>query len=562
MIAAFQNLTIVRKLLVSFGLLFAAVALTAGVTIAQLGTFKTVMADRNKVEKLHDTLRSVAIEIHKERVTVLRFLSTGNVEEVGRFEAAGPSTDQTIAIARELIDILPQAEQLINDVVELHQTWRTEMAQAQLELMRNHLTVNHARIIEFGGAPTANALEMESKLAELEHLGMERLRQSNETFEDAEWAIEITTYAGALVSLVFAVLCAVVLAHAIARPVRGMTEVMSTLSKGHLEATIPCLGRRDEIGRMADAMEVFRRSLIHNREMEAERDREQAAKEHRSHLIETLTQQFQKQSNEVVSEFSNGSTQMRLSAQNLSDIARETSHRADAVSSASNLTSASVQTVAAASDEIATSLNEASRQVTHAIGVTKSAVEAAENTNDVINGLSTASERIGDVVRLIEQIASQTNLLALNATIEAARAGEAGRGFAVVASEVKTLANQTGQATGEIASQISDIQANTGRAVEAVTRIAGQISEINELTVSIAAAIEEQAVATAEISRSVNQAARSAAEVDHNMSDVRSDAEETGNAAARLLQAAEALSLQSAEMHKTIEHFLSEVRAA
>ncbi|WP_029010948.1 methyl-accepting chemotaxis protein, partial [Azospirillum halopraeferens] len=221
-----------------------------------------------------------------------------------------------------------------------------------------------------------------------------------------------------------------------------------------------------------------------------------------------------------------------------------------------------VQTVAAASEELGSSITEISRRVSESARISRDAQGAAERTNTTVEGLATAAQRIGDVVSLIQNIAGQTNLLALNATIEAARAGEAGKGFAVVASEVKALANQTARATEDIAAQIAEIQAQTGGAVTAIRDIGKTISDVNEIAGTIAAAVEEQAAATQEIGRNVQQAACGTQEVSDNITGVSTAAREAGTAAAEVLSAANRLSQEAGTLRTEVDGFIARVRAA
>jgi methyl-accepting chemotaxis protein len=246
----------------------------------------------------------------------------------------------------------------------------------------------------------------------------------------------------------------------------------------------------------------------------------------------------------------------------LSATAEQTSMQASAVSSASEEASSNVQTVAAAADELAASIAEILRQVSDSTKVADKAVHDARRTNDQMQQLEGAAQKIGEVVGLITTIANQTNLLALNATIEAARAGEAGKGFAVVASEVKNLASQTARATDEIGSQIKAIQATTGAAVREIGAICDTIVKMGEIATAIASAVEEQGAATQEIARNVQQAAHGTEEVSKNVAGVTQSAGETGSAASQVLGSAEDLARQSEVLRDKVDGFLATLRSA
>jgi methyl-accepting chemotaxis protein len=208
------------------------------------------------------------------------------------------------------------------------------------------------------------------------------------------------------------------------------------------------------------------------------------------------------------------------------------------------------------------SIGEIGKQVTRSADIAEKAAEEARRTNVVVEGLASGTQKIGEVVTLIQSIASQTNLLALNATIEAARAGEHGRGFAVVASEVKALANQTAKATEEISAQIQDIQSATGEAVTAIQTFVGTIAEINEISAAIASAVDQQNGATREIAGNVQQAASGTHEVKENILGVERAASDAGVAASKLLAASTGLSSQSEQLKTEVNGFLGSIRAA
>jgi methyl-accepting chemotaxis protein len=221
-----------------------------------------------------------------------------------------------------------------------------------------------------------------------------------------------------------------------------------------------------------------------------------------------------------------------------------------------------VQNVASAAEQLSSSINDISRQAAHAAGIASRAVNQAQETDGTVQGLAKTANRIGEVVGLINDIASQTNLLALNATIEAARAGEAGRGFAVVASEVKSLASQTAKATDDISEQIADIQKVANEAIEAIKSIGGIIGEVNEVATAIAAAVEEQGAATQEITRSTQQAADGTRNVSDNIAGVSADADAAGAAAQDVKVASETLATQTRQLGTQVTDFLGKIRAA
>jgi len=254
--------------------------------------------------------------------------------------------------------------------------------------------------------------------------------------------------------------------------------------------------------------------------------------------------------------------EMRGSAQDLGQIAEDTTGRAASVSSASENASSNVQTVASAAEELSASISEISRQVEQTTDIVVRATENAQTSNRKVAGLAEAANRIGEVVTLIQAIAEQTNLLALNATIEAARAGEAGKGFAVVAAEVKELATQTSKATEEIGAQISAIQEETKGAVDSIGAIASTMDEVNSYTAAIAAAVDEQGSATEEISRNVAEAADGTGRVAANIGDVRESAERTGVSAQSMVDATQMLNDEAMEMRNAINEFLKDVAAA
>jgi methyl-accepting chemotaxis protein len=278
-------------------------------------------------------------------------------------------------------------------------------------------------------------------------------------------------------------------------------------------------------------------------------------------MLNGLANSFELGVRESLDMLASAATEMRATSSGMSVTAEQTSLQANTVATAAEEASTNVQTVAAATEQLSSSVIEIGRQVDKSTAIAGQAVEQADRTNATVQGLSVAAQKIGDVVKLIHDIASQTNLLALNATIEAARAGDAGKGFAVVASEVKSLANQTGRATEEISAQVAAMQSATNEAVEAIKTIGGTIKAMNEIATTIAYSVEQQGAATQEISRNVSGAAEGTSQVSATIMGVNQRAGETGEAANQVRVSAEELSRQAETLRGDVTIFLGKIRS-
>ena len=304
-------------------------------------------------------------------------------------------------------------------------------------------------------------------------------------------------------------------AKGVIRPIIRMTGAMQRLANGELESEIPSLGRKDEVGAMAAALQVFKENALRVQAMEAAQAiAAKKAEEDRKAGLQRVADGFEEAVGRIIRTVSSASSDIEAAAGSLTKTAETTQKLSATVAVASHSRRRMFRSAAAASEEMASSVAEIGRQVLQSQQIAMAAVEQADQTNVRITELSRSAGRIGEVIKMITAVAEQTNLLALNATIEAARAGDAGRGFAVVASEVKALSAQTAKATEEIAAQVTQMQSATEQSVSAIKEIGNTIGQIAEISTAIAAAVEEQGAATQEIARNVQQAAQGATQGD------------------------------------------------
>lgn len=365
------------------------------------------------------------------------------------------------------------------------------------------------------------------------------------------------------VVLAVALLLAGFLGRSIARPVMRMTQAMTALAGGDLSVEIPARERRDEMGAMAKAMQVFHENALAMRRLDEERAAaERAAELDKKASLQGFAHAFEESVGGIVGEVSVAAVRLNEAAQSLSATAEQSAGRTRIASIATEEVSSNMGTIAAASEELAASVSEISRQVTSSSEIASRAVDQATATDALVLGLSEAAGEIGSVVRLISDIANRTNLLALNATIEAARAGESGKGFAVVAAEVKTLATQTAKATDDIGSKVAEMQAATAEAVAAIRSIGETITEMSTISSVIAAAVGEQGTATREIACNVQRVAQGTQEVADNISSVSGASEQTGEAAESMLASAARLAEQGTLLDREVTTFLTRIRTA
>ena len=388
--------------------------------------------------------------------------------------------------------------------------------------------------------------------------GKRFIDNSRQTFED----VQMWTIAALVAVAIIAFLASLLIGRSITRPLATLQQRMITLAEGAKEAAVPGQERRDELGAMAKAVEVFRASMIEADRLAASETSEREGRERRAAMLDRLVRQFESEIGALVGEVDQASHALKTTAQGLSASAEQTTRQSTAVAAAAEQATVNVKTVASAAEELSSSIAEIGARVGDSSTMIAKAVEQARTTDSQVQFLAKAADAIGNVVKLINDIAGQTNLLALNATIEAARAGEAGKGFAVVASEVKQLATQTSKATEEIGGQINAIQAATGESINAIRAITETIGTVNEIATGIAAAIEEQGATTQEIARNVTEAARGTSDVSTSIVHVNEAAQHSAGSASQVLQAATELNGNGGKLKAAVETFLSQVKAA
>ena len=551
------------KVATSFTIILLVVAALCGTALQRLSSLNgTVIAFATDIGPSLNDLSQMSITFARARTDLVRSLLVS--EDAVALQAT------TAAYAAAMKDFQDNETRFAPMVDPGRETEIHNAMSSGLRTFRDQVDVLHA-LLKAGKLAEAKAYNT----ANVRPLGdrIEGLLQDDLTYNVGSFSTDAatgaTTYAtgraiiagfGALAVLV-AICAAIFLVRTIVMPISAMTTVMRKLADREMSAEIPSRGRKDEVGRMAGAVQVFKDNMIRAGTLEAEQERERQAAAHRATRIEGLVGGFERQIGGTVAALAAASTEMEATARSMSGNAELADTQAIAVARAAQTSDAGVQTVAAAAEELASSITEINRQVSTSAALTGRVVQGIRQTDTTVRALADAAVRIGQVVELINNIASQTNLLALNATIEAARAGDAGKGFAVVASEVKSLAQQTAKATGDIGLQITGVQQATHAAVEAIKEIAIMIEEVGAITTSIAAAVEEQGAATGEIARNVQQTATSTRTVTDNIAGVSRAANETGLAAGQVLDAAGGLSRRAETLSSEVGSFLASVRA-
>lgn len=369
-------------------------------------------------------------------------------------------------------------------------------------------------------------------------------------------------YLVSILAIVTGLVLAFVIGRGIARPIGQMTAVMRALADGKIDLAIPYVGRRNEIGAMADAVRVFKDNKIKADQLADESETERRHKERRAKAVEELNWRFEATATELTSTLASAAAGLKHSAETMFGRAKQAGEVSGNVKAAAQQACANIEIVANSTEELSSSIDAIGESAIDSSALSTKTTESAHSTNKAVQALAADAREIERVISLIKDIAEQTNLLALNATIEAARAGQAGRGFAVVAGEVKALAAQTGKATGEIEAQVARVQSVTASVVAAIQDIVARIGQMNEIAQSIAAAVDQQRVAARTIAQNSQQALSTAIEAVHAIGSVEEASTATKGEANQVLDAASQLSRQSDDLRVEFDQFIADIRAA
>ncbi|RCK50351.1 hypothetical protein TH25_12220 [Thalassospira profundimaris] len=563
------------KLKVLFGILSPLVflLLLAGVSIFSI---RSMLSTSNWVEHTNKVLIDVetitASAINME--TGMRgYLLSGKEDFLEPYEEGEKNVYSQIDNLKETVSDNPAQVARLNEAEKTLRDWQANVTEPMIRIRRDiatNQTTSESGITTMDGLSDLVGQAKGKAYLDKFRATMRDVHQAEAKLLDIRKAQNQSTvfYAYAMIAGCVVIALAVgtgmafIIGGAIASPIIRMTKTMRTLASGDKTIDIPDTERGDEIGEMATAVEVFKDSMIKADELAAREIEQSREREERAKKIEQATRDFDAVIAQVLTAVMSSASQMGTTATSMLDTANNTNHRAATVAAASEQASANVQSVATATEELSSSINEISRQITQSSATAQRAVEEAETTNNQMQSLVVAAQKVGEVVSLISNIAQQTNLLALNATIEAARAGEAGKGFAVVANEVKALATETARATGEISQQIESIQNETKSAVNAIASITEIIDEMNAITVAISSAMEEQDAATKEITRNIQQASTGTNNVSENIIEVRNSVGNTEQAAGQVSDVARDLTSKADDLKAQVDTFLSCMRAA
>ncbi len=509
-------------------------------------------ADDQQLQAVQFGARKVADQFQAVTALVNTFVINSDQAVAASAQARLKFVENTLTVIPNTEEKLVQALKEISALLEEYRQALTKLIDNAKEIdeLAVEMAESTTEILKGSNAMKADLLSDQQRLES----------ESDAMIGETERLLVMLALGGFLLGGALAVL----LGKGISRPMTAMCKAMRELASGNFDVVLPGLGRKDELGEMAGAVEEFKVQAVAKAERDAaahDAQNKASSAARRAELIR-FADDFETAVGAIVSNVSASAVELETAAGTLTRTAETTQSLSSQVSGSSEEASTNMQSVASATEELSASVDEIGRRVRESSQIAEAAVLQAQQTDGRIGKLSRAAQEIGDVVKLITAIAEQTNLLALNATIEAARAGEAGRGFAVVASEVKSLASQTAKATDEISLHISGMQGATQESVAAIKEIGGTIAQISGIAATISSAVEQQSSATQEIARSVQNVAQGTQEAAANIMRVNRGATETGEASENVLNSARALSTESTRLREELDRFMANIRAA